>query len=52
MTETPTYDRKAGNPDDRERTPTHDVKDVRTTGTVGDRSGHRDHTWLYEDLLA
>jgi hypothetical protein len=39
-------------PADLERAPAPDVKDVRKSHTRDDRSAHRAHAWLYDDLLA
>lgn len=45
--ETPRTDRPA----DSAATPRETIADLRGDGTHGDRSQHRAHAWLYEDLL-
>jgi hypothetical protein len=39
-------------PEDLERTPMQNVNDLRPAAKRKDRSAHRAHTWLYDDLLA
>jgi hypothetical protein len=46
------YDRKEAAPTDAEQSPRPEVKDIRTEARKDDRSAHRAHAWLYEDLLA
>lgn len=45
-------DTPATTPVDLERAPTPGVKDLRPTRGRDDRSAHRAHAWLYDDLLA
>lgn len=52
MTTTDKMDVPAKSPADLERAPTPGVKDLRPARRRDDRSAHRAHAWLYDDLLA